>query len=85
MDGVSLIAARARAYVRERCTKNVDVKRKKKEWGKKKRKNGRKTKNLYSNARRVEERTIERSAPTATDTIIGHSKWNSCTGISPVE
>lgn len=79
MDGVSLIAARARAYVRERCTKNVDVKRKKK------RKNGRKTKNLYSNARRVEERTIERSAPTATDTIIGHSKWNSCTGISPVE
>lgn len=79
MDGVSLIAARARAYVRERCTKNVDVKRKKK------RKNGRKTKNLYSNARGVEERTIERSAPTATDTIIGHSKWNSCTGISPVE
>lgn len=44
MDGVSLIAARARAYVRERCTKNVDVKRKKKEWGKKKEKTGEKPK-----------------------------------------
>lgn len=78
MDGVSLIAARARAYVRERCTKNVDAKRKKKE------KTGEKPK-IYTATLVVEERTIERSAPTATDTIIGHSKWNSCTGISPVE
>lgn len=78
MDGVSLIAARARVRT-GKMYKECGCKKKKK------RKNGRKTKNLYSNARRVEERTIERSAPTATDMIIGHSKWNSCTGISPVE